>query len=153
MTGDEKSEHRRFVEINGWTHRPKTKHDVYTKRVGNTTLRTTISRGSSEYRGLEHEVLKQLGVDRATFYEVLRSGKPAPRPCDVETTTPGEELPGWCLTQLSKYFGAAGISQELQLTPEEAEHIVKTIIFSARAELDRSAMRARIRKGLDDFRA
>ena len=125
---------------------------MYTKRVGDTTLRTTISRGSAEYRGLEHEILKQLGVNRATFYQVLRSGKPAPRPCEVETIPQTSEPPDWCLRQLSVYFSANELSQELNLTPEEAEHLVVNVIYSAPTDLDQSAIRARVRENLDDFR-
>ena len=139
------------MEIDRWNRRRGAKHDTYTKQVGETVLRTTISHGRSEYRSLAPAILKQLGVDEATFYDVLRSGEPAPRPCKVETIPQTSELPDWCLKQLSKYFSANELSQELNLTPEEAEHLVK-VVYSAPTDLDRSAMRARVRERLHEFR-
>lgn len=82
---------------------------------------------------------------------MLRSGKPAPRPCEAETIPTRSELPDWCLDQLSKYYSANEISQELHLTPEEAEHIVN-VIYAAPTQLHRNAIRARVRESLDDFR-
>lgn len=139
------------MEIDGWVCRSGAKHDIFTKQVGGTTLRTTISRGRSEYRSLAPRILKQLGVDEATFYEVLRSRKPAPRPCGVEAIPPTSELADWRLKRLSKYFSANEISQELQPTPEEAEHLVN-VIHSTPPDLDHEATRARVRESLDDFR-
>ena len=82
---------------------------------------------------------------------MLRSGRPAPRPCEVEIIPLSSELQDWCLKQLSKYFSANEISQELQLAPEEAEHNVN-VIYSASKNLDRGEMRSRVRASLDEFR-
>ncbi|WP_428115971.1 hypothetical protein [Candidatus Poriferisodalis sp.] len=128
------------------------KHDIYTKKVGGETLRTTISRDKSEYRGLESGILRQLGVDKATFYEVLGSGKLAQRIPDVDVTPPPSEIPQWCLSQLSSYFSDAEISDDLRLTDDEAQHVVKNAIYSAPTELDREEIRERVRESLTDFR-
>ena len=139
------------MEIDGWEHRRGRNHDIYTKQIGKTVLRTTISRGRSEYRSLAPRILKQLEVDEATFYEVVRSGKPAPRRREVETISPASKLPDWCLRELSKYFSANEISQELNLTLEEAEHLL-IVIHSAPTDLNRSSIRSRVRECLYEFR-
>lgn len=138
------------MEYDRWSKREGSNHEKYSKQVGNVLLTTVISRSDSEYGDKrKHQVLKQLDVDEATFYKVLRVGKSAQRPTQSPSPPPATGVSSWCVAHLSKYLDANEI---LQLTPVEAEHVVTTVIFVASRELDRGAVRSRVYEGLAEFR-
>ncbi|MDE0135615.1 MAG: hypothetical protein OXM54_12320 [Acidimicrobiaceae bacterium] len=62
------------------------------------------------------------------------------------------EIPHWCLSELSSYFSDGELFDDLNLTEEEAEYVVKNAIYAAPRESDRDAIRSRVRESLAEFR-
>ena len=113
-------------------------------------LTTVVSRGFKQYSpSFKAAVLRQLEVDETSFRLVLSSRKPASRPSHppVQVVT----LPSWCLSKLGEFFSAQEIDA-LDLTAEEAEHVVKQALFTASAGTTRSGGRDRVTDALQKFR-
>lgn len=145
------SDHEQFCRRDDWEEAGGTGHDKWKKRLADgRLLRTTIQRHKTDYgQDLKADVLSQLEVDEETFWEVIRTGKPAERPSPAPE--PGRDpIPDWIVqTLLRARLNEDEISE---LSVDEAEHL-RLAYFSLPPELGGGEVRQRLFDALARFRS
>jgi len=122
----DKRELKRFCEIDGWeeTNPENPDHHRYKKTLDDgTILRTKVSHGRGpvcDDNGLWNHIRRdQMGLDSDDqFWEVLSSGKPAPRG-EPEPEPAGQGMDPWLVDYLMHRMGYSE-KQIRELTPAEA---------------------------------
>lgn len=123
-----------FLRSDRWTDARATGHDFYEKTLPDgEILQTHASRSGSKTMspGRFKAILSdQLRVSEAEFWDVLRTGRPAPRPSAAPEPPPAS-LPHWL---------AAALEREVGLRPEEIGRLDEA---EARSRLDEQRSRPR----------
>ncbi|MBI4492051.1 MAG: hypothetical protein HY690_04590 [Chloroflexi bacterium] len=116
-----------FLRVDGWESVRSTGHSHYRKVLADgSVLRTHVSLAGDRTMSPERFALilrAQLEVGYDDFWNVLRTGRPAPRPGAAVPEAP-KAIPAWVVNALKHQLGKSD-EEIAAMTPQEAERYIR----------------------------